>query len=67
MSRIATFLTSMILFAVALPCFGSLAETVLYVAPEGNDGWTGRLECPNGEGTDGPLASMAEHATPYGP
>jgi hypothetical protein len=31
----------------------------LYVAPDGNDGWSGRLERPNAEKTDGPLASLA--------
>jgi len=30
-----------------------------YVAPDGYDGWTGRLRRPNGAGTDGPLGSLA--------
>lgn len=31
----------------------------LYVAPDGNDAWSGRLERPNATQTDGPLASLA--------
>lgn len=31
----------------------------LYVAPDGNDAWSGSLDRPNGDGTDGPLASLA--------
>lgn len=30
----------------------------LYVAPEGNDQWSGRLARPNADRTDGPLASL---------
>ncbi|MCC6698686.1 MAG: right-handed parallel beta-helix repeat-containing protein [Candidatus Hydrogenedentes bacterium] len=30
----------------------------LFVAPNGNDAWTGSLDAPNAEGTDGPLASL---------
>ena len=33
------------------------AETVLYVAPEGNDAFSGRLAAVNAEKTDGPLAT----------
>lgn len=29
-----------------------------YVSPDGNDAWSGKLEFPNPEGTDGPLASI---------
>ncbi len=35
------------------------AETVLYVAPNGNDAWSGALDAPNAEGADGPLATWA--------
>jgi hypothetical protein len=31
---------------------------VLYVAPGGNDAWTGKLAAPNAEKTDGPLATI---------
>jgi hypothetical protein len=30
----------------------------LYVSPDGNDRWSGRLEQPNSERTDGPLATL---------
>jgi hypothetical protein len=33
--------------------------TTLYVNPNGNDAWSGRLPAPNAEGTDGPKASLA--------
>ncbi len=33
-------------------------ESVLYVSPAGNDSWSGKLESPNKEGTDGPLATV---------
>ncbi|MBM3289535.1 MAG: hypothetical protein FJY92_05235 [Candidatus Hydrogenedentes bacterium] len=32
---------------------------VLYVAPNGNDAWTGTLPAPNADATDGPLATFA--------
>ena len=30
----------------------------LYVSPDGNDRWSGRLAQPNSERTDGPLATL---------
>ena len=33
-------------------------EADLYLAPNGNDQWSGRLAAPNAEQTDGPLASF---------
>ncbi len=38
-------------------CVTAHAET-LYVAPDGNDAWSGRLARPNADRTDGPLASL---------
>ena len=35
------------------------ATLKLYVAPGGNDTWSGRLEAPNTPRTDGPLATLA--------
>ncbi len=35
------------------------AAAVFYVAPDGNDAWSGRLARPNAEKSDGPLASLA--------
>ena len=31
-----------------------------YVSPKGNDVWSGRLDSPNAEGTDGPLGTLAQ-------
>ncbi|ASV72750.1 hypothetical protein THTE_0148 [Thermogutta terrifontis] len=33
-------------------------ETVIYVSPRGNDAWSGRIESPNQDRSDGPLASL---------
>ncbi len=33
-------------------------EIVLYVSPDGNDTWSGRLSAPNDSGSDGPLATI---------
>jgi hypothetical protein len=30
----------------------------LYVSPEGNDAWSGRIEAPNASATDGPFATI---------
>ena len=34
------------------------AQSILFVSPLGNDAWSGRLDRPNGERTDGPLATI---------
>ncbi len=40
---------------------GAQAQSAtLYVATNGNDAWSGRLADPNGDKTDGPLASLTE-------
>lgn len=44
--------------ALACSAAGSFAAT-FYVAADGNDRWSGRLERPNAEKTDGPLATFA--------
>lgn len=41
--------------ALAAPAARSLT---LYVAPNGNDAWSGKLAAPNLAGSDGPLASL---------
>jgi parallel beta-helix repeat protein len=37
---------------------GNVAAMDLFVAPTGNDGWSGKLQEPNAAKTDGPLASL---------
>jgi len=54
-ARVAGLCLGLLVFLGASP---ALAVT-LYVAPEGNDQWTGRQQRPNAAGTDGPLASLA--------
>ncbi len=34
------------------------AETVLFVSPQGNDNWSGRVAAPAEDGSDGPLATL---------
>jgi len=33
---------------------------VFYVSPTGNDGWSGKLDEPNADKTDGPFATIAK-------
>jgi hypothetical protein len=37
----------------------SEGQAVYYVAPTGNDAWSGTLPAPNADGTDGPYATLA--------
>ena len=50
---IAFALTLVVLAADAGP-----QATLIYVAPDGNDAWSGSLEKPNEEGTDGPFRTI---------
>ena len=36
----------------------SLKKNAIFVSPQGDDGWSGRLPEPNGEQTDGPFATL---------
>ena len=47
-----------ILFLLLGPAPPALAESVFYVAPEGNDAWSGTLDSPAADGTDGPFATL---------
>lgn len=50
-----------LLFAAALLIASARAaepQPALYVSPQGNDEWSGRLAEPNAAGTDGPLATV---------
>lgn len=44
---------------LALLVRGAPAATLLYVAPDGNDAWSGRQARANADKSDGPLASLA--------
>lgn len=56
-----------LLLLLAVLCAGALwsappkpsAKPLCYVAPNGNDRWSGNLTAPNKAGTDGPLATFA--------
>jgi parallel beta helix pectate lyase-like protein/glycosyl hydrolase family 141 len=52
---VATALNTLLVAASQTPA----AETVLHVAPDGNDTWSGKLQRPDRQNTDGPLASFA--------
>ncbi len=48
-----------LILVVLLLVPGMTAEaTTLYVAPDGNDLWSGRVERPRADGSDGPLAGL---------
>jgi hypothetical protein len=34
------------------------AALTVYVSPDGKDSWSGRIERPNAQGTDGPVATL---------
>src|SRR5689334_8543500 len=42
----------------ALPAAGEGRMLDLYVAPDGDDRWSGRLAAPNAARTDGPFATL---------
>lgn len=44
---------------MALALVGCGPKADLYVSPNGDDGWSGRLPSPNAAKTDGPVASLA--------
>jgi len=46
--------------AVAVTAKAAEVSPDFFVAPDGNDAWSGRLDRPNDERTDGPLATLYE-------
>ncbi|MBU0607865.1 MAG: right-handed parallel beta-helix repeat-containing protein, partial [Armatimonadetes bacterium] len=48
-----------ILLIVCLLCVVPVCALTLYVAPGGDDAWSGKLAAPNPAKTDGPVASLA--------
>jgi len=59
MPRISMFVGSLLLSIIMPIAWGEEPASCLYVAPDGNDQWSGRLARPNESRTDGPLASLA--------
>ena len=55
-AQFRSLLVSALVFAAGL-CPAIALE--LYVSPDGNDGWSGRLPRPNAARNDGPLASLS--------
>jgi len=55
--RTVPLLLCAVVFLAGVGCAG--AATNIYVSPEGNDAYSGRVAVPNAQGTDGPLASLA--------
>lgn len=52
-----------VVLVVVLACSmreAAASEADLYVAPQGNDQWSGHLASPNIAGSDGPLATIAQ-------
>jgi len=54
---VAVLVLAAVLFQAGCADAGDAAK--LYVAPNGNDSWSGRLAKPNGNRSDGPLATIS--------
>ncbi|MDY0165403.1 MAG: LamG-like jellyroll fold domain-containing protein [Thermoguttaceae bacterium] len=52
-------MSAVAVFSASLQGSGQAAERTVYVSPAGDDAWSGDLAEPNGEGTEGPVASVA--------
>lgn len=52
----------LILAILAIHAGPTATATEFYVAPEGNDAWSGQLAEPNAEGTDGPWRTLKQAA-----
>jgi parallel beta-helix repeat protein len=50
--------TLFLFLTLSLVRIASAKSFILYVATNGNDGWSGRLEKPTRDGQDGPLATL---------
>src|SRR5436190_12301057 len=44
---------------ISIPAFAADPTGNAFVAPNGNDNWSGTLPAPNAAGTDGPAATLA--------
>ena len=50
---------ALVVWALGSAALAQSPAADLYVSPQGNDAWTGRLASPNADRTDGPVASIA--------
>ncbi len=48
-----------VLFLIVSINFSFAYSAVFYISPTGNDNWSGKIENPNADKTDGPLKSLA--------
>jgi len=55
---LACVLAVLVAFGLMTTPGHAAGAVVLYVSPDGNDAWSGRLDEPNADRTDGPLASL---------
>ncbi|MCX5685508.1 MAG: hypothetical protein NT049_17770, partial [Planctomycetota bacterium] len=55
MKTLQALLLALVTFSL---CGGTALAATFYVAPDGNDQWSGRIEKPNAAKSDGPLASL---------
>lgn len=58
MTRTSLWLLAPVLLALLAPHAAAAAPADFYVAVDGNDRWSGRLQQPNAEKTDGPVATI---------
>ena len=58
---------SLMLAACVLFCSHAAWASDIYVSPEGNDKWSGKLPAPNKAKSDGPLATLKQAAALAGP
>jgi hypothetical protein len=56
--RLIFRLLVMVWISVVAASVSSAADEVLYVSPQGNDSWSGKLAEPNADKSDGPFASL---------
>ena len=54
----ARFFTGIIVALICACSTGQERGTVVYVSPDGDNAWTGKLAEPNRNGTDGPFATL---------
>ncbi len=54
----STIMAFALVLTVVLAVPTQAAGVTIYVSPSGNDNWSGGLAQPNGQGTDGPVATL---------